>query len=405
MRGGWLEAETLETLRVPQHRAPLRAQGGAGSGELWWPCPTHPQPLLGFLPRGNAAEGRQAQRHALRLLRLAPPMALGHAEQRCDRLGADWQADVSAPEWRGGLQLEGKRGANLLTQSARGPGGNQRLALGPGVVREPLHLEHLLALQQAVGIGAQPRDAGCARGELSQTGPQLGSSGALLGPPGWRECEPLLGPGDQAVPRQKPRCGPDCGRRQTRATRVRECARDPTTGRQKRGHCGVRLGGALEHARYGVSDLVEAWAGQSLLIEGGHGLGESAASVFEGGGRATHLGDEAVEPRGHRVARPGLRPRDAETVDPVQRAGARYELRGRGVYGQNGPHLARAQAHTASDQPDQAVAKGGLAQRPALKPAGRLGADPRQARHPLDDGVRTRCWLAPPRPSQETQDA
>src|SRR5216684_7664167 len=123
MRGGLLKAETLEMLRVPQHLAPLLAQGGALSGALVLPCHTHPQHLLGFLPRGNAAEGRQAQRHAMRLLRLAPPMALGHAEQRCDRLGADWQADVSAPEWRGGLQLEGKRGANLLTQSARGPGG------------------------------------------------------------------------------------------------------------------------------------------------------------------------------------------------------------------------------------------------------------------------------------------
>jgi hypothetical protein len=45
---------------------------------------------------------------------------------------------------------------------------------------------------------------------------------------------------------------------------------------------------------------------------------EIAASVFEIGGRATHLGDEAVEQVGHRVARPGIRSRDAETVDPVR---------------------------------------------------------------------------------------
>ena len=190
-----LKAETREMLRVPQHLAPLLAQGGAWSGELLWPCHTHPQHLLGFLPRGNAAEGRQAQRQAMRILCLAHPMALGHTEERCDRIGADWHADVIEPKGRGGLQLEVKRGAKLLTQSARGHGGNQRLALGPGVVREPLHLKNLLALQQAVGIGSKPREEGFARGQLIQTRPQLGSRGALLGTPGWRECEHLIGPG------------------------------------------------------------------------------------------------------------------------------------------------------------------------------------------------------------------
>ncbi len=48
-----------------------------------------------------------------------------------------------------------------------------------------------------------------------------------------------------------------------------------------------------------------------------------------------------------------------------------------GVYGQNGQNLARTQANTDIDQPDQAVRKGSLAQRQALKQAGRLAADDR----------------------------
>src|SRR5712691_6735357 len=187
MRGDLRKAETLEMLRVPQHLAPLLAQGGAWSGELLLPCHTHPQHRLGFLPRGNAAEGRQAPRKAMRILCLARPMALGDTEERCDRLGADWQADVIEPKCRGGLQLAVKIGAKLLTQSARGHGGKQRLAWGPGVVREPRHLKNLLALQQAVGIGSQALDEGFAHGPLIQTRPPLGSRGALLGTPGWRE--------------------------------------------------------------------------------------------------------------------------------------------------------------------------------------------------------------------------
>ena len=70
-----------------------------------------------------------------------------------------------------------------------------------------------------------------------------------------------------------------------------------------------------------------------------------------------------------------------------------------GVYGQHRQNLARAQAKTAIDQPEQAVAQGGLAQRQALKQAGRLGADHRQARHPIDHGLRTWCVLDAQRPS------
>ncbi len=167
----------------------------------------------------------------------------------------------------------------------------------------------------------------------------------------------------------------------------------------------MRLGGALAQARDGVRAIVDAWAAQSWLRKGGHGCVESAAAVFAGGGRATHLGDEAVEPVGHRVARPGLRSRDAETVDPVQREGARYALMVLGVDGQHSQNRARAQAKTAIDHPEQAVAQGGRAQRQALKQAGRLGADHRKARHPIEHGVRTWCLLDAQRPREETQDA
>jgi hypothetical protein len=174
MRGSLLEAETLETLRVAQHLAPLLGQGGEWIGELLLGFHTYLKHLLGFLPSGNAAEGRQAKRNAMRILRLTHPMSLGHPEQRFDRIGADRQADMIEPERRGGLQLEVKLGSQLLTQSGRGHGVNQRLALTPGVVREPLRLENFLALQQAVGIGSKPLDEGFARGQLIETSPQLG---------------------------------------------------------------------------------------------------------------------------------------------------------------------------------------------------------------------------------------
>ena len=169
-----MEAETLETLRVPQHLAPLLGQGGELSGELLLSRHTHRKYLLGFLPSGNAAEGRQAKCHAIRVLRLAHSMALGHPEERFDRIGGDRQADVTQPEWRGDRQFEIKISSKLSTQSGGGHGVKQRLALGPGVVRESLCLENLLALQQAVGIGSKPRDEGFARRELIQTSSQLG---------------------------------------------------------------------------------------------------------------------------------------------------------------------------------------------------------------------------------------
>ncbi len=104
MRGDLLEAETLETLRVPQHLAPLLGQRGELIGAFLLFRHTHLKHLLGFLPSGNTAEGRQAKRNAMRILRLAHPPKLGHAEQRFERIGADQQAE--AKTWRSPKKYE-----------------------------------------------------------------------------------------------------------------------------------------------------------------------------------------------------------------------------------------------------------------------------------------------------------
>ena len=132
---------------MAQHLAPLLGQGGELRCDLVLSCDADLQDLLGFLPGGQAAQGRQVQGDASRLLRLAHPMALGHPEKRCDGIGTDRQADVIEPECRSGLQLEGKIGAELQAQSGGGHRVNQRFALGEGGVREPRGFENLLALQ------------------------------------------------------------------------------------------------------------------------------------------------------------------------------------------------------------------------------------------------------------------
>ncbi len=111
---------------MAQHLAPLLGQGGELRCDLVLSCDADLQDLLGFLPGGQAAQGRQVQGDASRILRLAHPMALGHPEKRCDGIGTDRHADVIEPECRSGLQLEVKIGAKLLTQRGRGHGCNQR---------------------------------------------------------------------------------------------------------------------------------------------------------------------------------------------------------------------------------------------------------------------------------------
>src|SRR5713226_889341 len=155
MRGGVIEAETFETLRVPQHLAPLLGQGDDLTCDLLLSRHADVKHMLSFLPRGHTAQSRQAKRHAIRIRSLTHPMALGYAEKRFNGIGTDRQADVIQPECRGGLQLEVKIGSKLLTQRGRGHSCNQRFTLSSGVVRETLDLENLLARKQAEGIGSK----------------------------------------------------------------------------------------------------------------------------------------------------------------------------------------------------------------------------------------------------------
>ena len=118
-----------------------------------------------------------------------------------------------------------------------------------------------------------------------------------------------------------------------------------------------------------------------------------AATVFEVGGRAAHHGDEAAEQLGNRVARPGISHGDPNTVDTVQRESTGSAVMVMGVNSQDGQNLARAQANTEIDQPDEAVTKGCLRQGQAPQHTGGIDADDRESYHPINDGLRARCFL------------
>ena len=166
MRSALSDAQTLKTLWVTQHLAPLLGQGDDLPGDLLLPRHADVKHLLGFLPRGKTAQGRQAKRDSSRILGLAHSMLLGHPEQRFDGIRTDWQADVSQAECLGGLQLELEIGPKLLAQSSRRHRFHQWLTLGQGVVREPLRFENLLALKETAGIVSKPLDEGFAGGQL-----------------------------------------------------------------------------------------------------------------------------------------------------------------------------------------------------------------------------------------------
>src|SRR5712691_2709479 len=122
MRGALSDAQTLKTLWVTQHLAPLLGQGDDLTCDLLLPRHADVKHLLGFLPSGHTAQSRQAKRHAIGIRRLTHPMAFDDAEKRFDGIGADRQADVIEPEGLRGLKLERKIGVKLQEKRGRGKG-------------------------------------------------------------------------------------------------------------------------------------------------------------------------------------------------------------------------------------------------------------------------------------------
>jgi hypothetical protein len=97
VRLAWMQAQTLEALRVSESLAPLFRQGGEPRGALGLAGPTALKDWLGFLPSRHPAKGRQAPGEARGLLGLAHPVLLGHPAKRCDRSGTDRQSAVLEP--------------------------------------------------------------------------------------------------------------------------------------------------------------------------------------------------------------------------------------------------------------------------------------------------------------------
>ena len=127
-----------------------------------------------------------------------------------------------------------------------------------------------------------------------------------------------------------------------------------------------------------------------------------AAVVFEIGGGAAHgamsrLSNSAmvspVQEVGHR---------HADTVDMAQSGGPGLKLMMMGIQGQHGENLARAQANTDIDHPDEAIGKGGLVQGQAPQGTGRVDAHDGEPDHPIDDGLRTRRLLDAKRQRQKS---
>jgi hypothetical protein len=111
-----------------------------------------------------------------------------------------------------------------------------------------------------------------------------------------------------------------------------------------------------------MGDIVDARACQAFFFQQIDGFVQLTAAVFEVGGGAAHLSDEALEHLGNRVARPGVGHTDPDAVDVMQREGVWSELMVMGIHSQNGSYFTCAQAYTDIDHPDEAVGKGSLAQ-------------------------------------------
>jgi hypothetical protein len=117
MRPILTQAQTLETLRMAQHLAPLLGQRDALTRDLVWSRHADSQPLLGLLWGRRPTPGRPSPGDASRILRLAHPMVFGPPKERFDRVGAERQANVIEPKRLGDGKVVRKRGAQLEAQS------------------------------------------------------------------------------------------------------------------------------------------------------------------------------------------------------------------------------------------------------------------------------------------------
>jgi hypothetical protein len=82
---------------VREHLASLLDEGGDRCRPLVLPGHADLQNLLGLLPSGLAAKRRQAKGDARCIRGLADPVALAHAEQRFDGIGADRHSHLIEP--------------------------------------------------------------------------------------------------------------------------------------------------------------------------------------------------------------------------------------------------------------------------------------------------------------------
>ena len=288
-----------------QHRTARRGQRGKWRGERFLLRHTDVKHLPGLLPGWEATQGGQTKRHAPRLLDLAHAVLLGQAEQRCDRSGADRQANVVEAERRGRPQGALQSAHTLAAYRPRRDRVDQRPTLGERVVREALSCASLLAGPPSDGIGSHRLDQRLPRGERVEAEPQWRAGGARLGAACGGEGEHTIGPGDQTVPRPTARFGVDRGRRAARQQRVCARARDTAA----RGHHGRTVGGILraplEPLGDGMGESVDGGACQPLRLQEADGFVPIASAVLAVRGGAAHDGDEAPEPRGAGVARPG----------------------------------------------------------------------------------------------------
>ena len=125
-------AQLFQVMRLRPHLAPLLGQGGYPIGEGLLLCHGDLQHLLGFLWRGQTAQRRDAQRHAIGILDRAHPVLLGQPKERFDGIGADRQTHVIEAKPCGRLELMVEIAGKLLAHTDRCHGVQEGLRTGSG---------------------------------------------------------------------------------------------------------------------------------------------------------------------------------------------------------------------------------------------------------------------------------